>query len=224
MKLTTVVITTACATLALVPVTPARAAPEPACGSENLLAGKLPAEQRDLSGNPALVTDGAVVRDGASWDAPAAVRLEGGGASITYDLGKPTAVSAIHLQADANDVYKISGSLDGRPGTFKLLVEAPNVVERGHGMRTRSLQFAPATVRYVRVGEADGDGAFSISELAAYCKAPTPFPPAMRVVDAPMVVQSGSAVPAAVPAAPPVRPIGPLEIGLAFAIVLVGGV
>jgi len=224
MKLTPLVIMAACATFSLVQVTPARAAP-PTCGTEDLLAGKLPAEQHDLLGNPALVTDGAVVQDGATWDGPAAVKLEGGSASITYDLGKPTAVSAIHLQADANDSYRISGSLDGRPGTFKLLVEAANVVERGHGMRSRSLKFAPVTVRYLRVGEADGDGAFSISELAAYCKAPTPFPPALRVADAPMAVQPAPPVPAAVPAAaPPARPFGPLEIGLAFAIVLVGGV
>ena len=182
MKLTPLVIMAACATFSLVQVTPARAAP-PTCGTEDLLAGKLPAEQHDLLGNPALVTDGAVVQDGATWDGPAAVKLEGGSASITYDLGKPTAVSAIHLQADANDSYRISGSLDGRSGTFKLLVEAANVVERGHGMRSRSLQFAPVTVRYLRVGEADGDGAFSISELAAYCKAPTPFPPGFKVVD-----------------------------------------
>ena len=91
-------------------------------------------------------------------------------------------------------------------------------------MRTRAVEFAPATVRYIRVGEAEGDNAFSISEFAAYCKAPTPFPPAMRVVEAPMAVQHsryrrcgrrGRGHAAG-------RRSGPLEIVLAIAIVLVG--
>jgi spermidine synthase len=73
-------------------------------------------------------------------------------------------------------------------------------------------------VRYLRVGEAEGDNAFSISEFAAYCKAPTPFPPAMRVVEAPMAVQHsavGDAAPEVVVQRP--QPIGPLEIVLAIA-------
>jgi spermidine synthase len=205
---------------------PAAAAAPAACGTENLLAGKLPSQQRELVGSPALVTDGAVVADGAQWDGPAGVRLEGAAGSITYDLGKPTSVSAIHLQADANDSYRITGSLDGQSGTFKQLIQAPNVVDRGHGMRSRSLQFAPETVRYIRVGEAEGDNAFSISEFAAYCKAPSPFPPTMKVLEAPMAAQpippGETGIPEA--GAAPLSPIGPFEIGLVVAIILVGGV
>ena len=52
--------------------------------------------------------------DGAVWDAPAAIRLEGTAGSLSYDLGKPTPVSAFFLQADANDTYKVSGSSDGQ--------------------------------------------------------------------------------------------------------------
>jgi spermidine synthase len=216
-------------TLALValPLGPAAAGPAPAgapapCGTENLLAGKLPSQQRDLSGSPALVTDGAAVADGAQWDGPAGVRLEGGAASLTYDLGKPTPVTAIVLQADANDSYRITGSIDGQ-GPFKQLVLAPNVVERGHGMRTRSLQFAGETVRYIRVGEAEGDNAFSISEFAAYCKVPSPFPPALKVLDAPMASQPIPPGEKGIPEAEPIRPVGPLEIALGVAIAVVGG-
>jgi spermidine synthase len=198
------------------------ATPDP-CGTENLIAGKLPWQQRDITGSAALVTDGAAAPDGASWDAPAGVKLEGMAASITFDLGKPTKVGAIYLQADANDTYRITGSLDGRPGTFKQLVQAQNAVDQGHGMRTRAVEFAPETVRYLRVGEAEGDNAFSISEFAAYCKTPKPFPPAMRVLEAPMAVQHsavGDAAPEVVVKRP--TPIGPLEIVLAIAIIILG--
>src|SRR5689334_11320118 len=44
-----------------------------ACGTENLLAGKLPVEAQDVSGVPALVTDGSVGPEGTLWDAPVGV-------------------------------------------------------------------------------------------------------------------------------------------------------
>ena len=77
------------------------------------------------------------------------------------------------------------GSVDGSPASYKLLVELPNVVDRGHGLRTRASQVPPTTVRYLRVGDGNGDNFFSVSEFAAYCKAPTPFPPGMKIVDVP---------------------------------------
>ena len=80
------------------------------------------------------------------------------------------------------------GSPDGTPGSYKLLVEIDNASDRGHGLRGRSMQFAPVTVRYLRVGEGVGDGFYSISEFSAYCQAPYPFPPSMKVTDAPQAV------------------------------------
>src|SRR5262249_42687886 len=123
----------------------ASAAPAAPCTSDNLIAGKVPSQQRDVTGNPLLVTDGKAVQAGAVWDGPAAVKLESTAASLTYDLGKPTVVGALFLQADANDTYKVSGSSDGQ--TFTLLVQAANLVDRGHGMRSRAMQIEPTTVR-----------------------------------------------------------------------------
>ncbi len=164
------------------------AAPAPGgvpCGTDNLIAGKAPWGQAAVNGNLTLVTDGAVAPEGALWNAPAGVLLEAGG-SLTYDLGQVRSVGAFHVQADANDTYKITGSVDGAAGSFKFLAEIPNVVDRGPGLRARSLQVVPVQVRYLRVGEGEGDTFFSISEFAAYCSAPKPFPPVMRVVDAPL--------------------------------------
>jgi hypothetical protein len=157
----------------------------PVCGTENLLAGKLPSSQQDIKGNLRLVTDAQAAPEGAQWDAPVAVTFDTPAGSLTYDLGRPTPVSAFSLQADANDTYKIFGSLDGTPGSFKVLAEIDNVVSVGHGLRTRPATIATTMVRYLRVGEPAGDAFYSVSEFQAFCQAPSPFPPHLKVVDAP---------------------------------------
>jgi hypothetical protein len=168
--------------VAALPSPAAAAAP---CGTENLLAGKRPSASQAIKGDLGLVTDGNVAPEGTQWDAPVTVTLENAGSSITYDLGEVRTVSAVVAQADANDTYKLMGSVDGSPASYKLLVDLPNVVSAGHGLRTRANQFAPTEVRFLRIGDANGDNYFSLSELAAYCKAPTPFPPGMKVKDVP---------------------------------------
>ena len=42
-------------------------------------------------------------------------------ASVVYDLGSPQTVSAIFLQADANDTYRISGGLENNAASFTVL-------------------------------------------------------------------------------------------------------
>ena len=163
----------------------AHAAASAACDGTNLLSGRRPVASTAVTGDPALVTDGAVVAEGAVWDGPPMLKLQPGG-SLTYDLGQPQSIGAVYLEADANDTYTLSGSPDGSPGTFKVLTIVANVVERGPGMRARAVEVAPATVRYLRVGDAVGDGAFSIAELAVFCAPPKPFPPAFRTVESPM--------------------------------------
>ena len=151
-----------------------------ACGTENVLAGNLPSEALGVQGRAALITDGVIAPEGASWDAPVAVTF-GSGGSITFDLGRSRSIGALFIQADANDTYDIDGSVDGRPGSFVSLTEVHNVVSRGHGLRTRTGTFDPVSIRYLRVAAGTGDAMFSIAELAAYCQAPDPFPPSMRI-------------------------------------------
>jgi hypothetical protein len=178
---TLMVLAAATAVLSFAP--PATA--EPACGTDNILAGKQPHASLELKGDTKRITDGIAAPEGSAWDAPITVTLASGAGFITYDLGELRTVSAVVMQGDANDVYKITGSADGAAGSFKVLVEVPNVVSTGHGLRTRAVKFDATKVRYLRIGEAIGDNFFSISELAAYCKAPSPFPPPVRVVDVP---------------------------------------
>jgi spermidine synthase len=148
------------------------------CPEGDLLAGLKPWRQVGVVGDTAPATDGAVAPEGAPWDVPAAVRIVASSDGITYDLGRERSISALVLQADANDVYVLSSSADGSAGSFTLIGEVPNVLPtRGSGLRTRWLRGLPVVARYVRVAPGEGDGFFSISEIAAYCHTPTPFPP-----------------------------------------------
>ena len=149
----------------------------PDCSTDNLLARKQPAQRQDLRGNFWLVTDEAVAPEGAQWDSPVAIVLDTPAGSVTYDLGQPTSVSAFYVQADANDTYKIFGSLDGTPSSFKVLGEVEIV--QGHGLRGRTVTINPTTVRFVRIGEGLGDGFYSISEFSAYCRAAHAVPAAV---------------------------------------------
>src|SRR5882724_6461792 len=155
----------------------------PDCTTDNLLARKPPAQRQDLRGNFWLLTDESVAPEGAQWDSPVAVLLDTPAGSVTYDLGQPTSLSAFYVQADANDIYKIFGSNEGTVGSFKMLAEVDTV--NGHGLRGRTVNISPTMVRYIRIGEGMGDNFYSISEFAAYCRPPTPFPPQFRRVDAP---------------------------------------
>jgi hypothetical protein len=162
------------------------------CGTENLLAGKKPSASQAIKGDLGLVTNGQAAPEGADWNSPVGVTLENATSSITYDLGEERTISAIVAQADANDTYKVMGSVDGSPASYKLIVELANVVSTGHGLRTRATQVPPTNVRYIRIGDANGDAYFSLTEFQAFCKAPTPFPPGMKIVEAPPPVAQDS--------------------------------
>ncbi len=153
-----------------------------ACPTGNLLAGKAPVQWQEVRRELSLLTDETVAPEGAIWDAPLAVILETGASTVTWDLGEVTKVRTLAIQADANDTYNVWASLDGKD--FKLMGQIDPAV--GHGLRMRTLDVgAGMPARFLRVGEGKGDSFYSVSEVAAYCQTPTPFPPQMKVVDAP---------------------------------------
>jgi hypothetical protein len=87
------------------------------------------------------------------------------------------AVRAIVVQADANDVYSVWGSLDGeRFHALGWVDPAP-----AGGLRTRTLLLGGQRIRFLRVGEAVGDGAYSVSELGVFCDVGG-LPPALEVI------------------------------------------
>ncbi len=155
--------------------------PLAACPPGNLLEGRRPVAWLDVRRDLALLTDGNVAPEGAQWDASPATLLDTAASTVTWDLQQPTTIRALSIQADANDTYTVWGSLDGRD--YRPLGRIDTV--EGHGLRTRTLETGGVAVRFLRAGEGVGDSFYSLSEVAAYCDKPTPFPPAMRVVDAP---------------------------------------
>lgn len=170
--------------LAVSASSPARAqnaSPVPACPEGNLLAGKKPIAWQETRRDLALLTDGAITPEGSMWDAAPAVILDTAASTVTWDLGTLTTVRSFAIQGDSNDTYTIWGSVDGKDyKVFGQIDPVPN-----HGLRMRTLNVGGMVARYIKFGEGVGDSFYSISEVAAYCQVPSPFPPAMKVVDAP---------------------------------------
>jgi hypothetical protein len=156
-----------------------------ACPEGNLLAGRSPHRWLDLSGPPARLTDGAVGPEGAFWSSPPAVALLTDAASVDFDLGETRVLRAAWLQADANDTYSIFGSLDGE--SWHPLAQVESVLAtQGHGLRARTVALPSAEVRWIRIGEPRGDGAYSLAEVQVFCKVPERFPPPVRIEAAEM--------------------------------------
>lgn len=155
-----------------------------ACPEGNLLAHRKPIAWQETRRDLALLTDEAVAPEGAAWDAQPAVIFDTAAGTVTWDLGQATLLRSLVIQADANDTYTVWGSRDGK--SYQVLGQIDPVLN--HGLRTRVLNVGGMVARYLRFGEGVGDGFYSASEVAAYCRVPSPFPPAMKVVDAPAAV------------------------------------
>jgi hypothetical protein len=160
------------------------ASPAPTCPAGNLMArARVFQSTDDIRGGLARVTDGVVAPEGAIWDATPAVIMDTGAASITWDLGMVVSARAAWVQADANDTYTLWGSVDGT--TFADLGRV-EIAEGVHGLRGRKLSLGGMPIRFLRFGEGVGDGFYSVSELQLFCEIPTPFPPSLRVENAPV--------------------------------------
>jgi hypothetical protein len=168
--------------LAVSPVRAQNSSPAPVCPEGNLLANKKPIAWQETRRELGLLTDEAIAPEGSMWDSQPAVIFDTAAATVTWDLGVVTLIRSFAIQADANDTYTIWGSIDGKDyKVFGQIDPVPN-----HGLRMRVLNVGGMTARYVRFGEGVGDSFFSVSEIVAYCQVPSPFPPSMKVVDAPL--------------------------------------
>ena len=166
---------------AAVPARAQNSSPVPACPEGNLLAHKKPTQWQEVRRELSLLTDESIAPEGAQWDSQPAVIFDTAASTVTWDLGELTLLRSFAIQADANDTYTVWGSVDGQEyKVFGQIDPEPN-----HGLRMRVLNVGGMPARYLRVGEGVGDSYYSISEVAAYCQVPSPFPPSMKVVDAP---------------------------------------
>ncbi len=144
----------------------ARAQAEP----QNLLAGRKPMNSDGVRRSERL-TDGLLSNEGDMWLTDVTSRFSSARAFVEYDLGAPQSLRCVMVQADNNDVYFLSGSLDGQSWGQLWRVGA----EAGAGMRVRATKL-DATVRYLRLSATGGDALYSVAEIAAYSECPVPWP------------------------------------------------
>ncbi len=135
----------------------------------NLLLDRAPRAAPGVA-NAARISDGAGPREGAFWLSEHSAELRGPAAYVEYDLGVPLALGCLWVQADNNDEYVVTVSLDGRQ--FQPLWTAGPVA--GSGLRLRHAQVA-GTARYLRLGARGGDGRYSVAEFGAAQQCPARF-------------------------------------------------
>lgn len=149
----------------------------PRCTDDNLLADQTPTP-RDVKHAKRLVDD-VIHRDGSPWNGKRSAVFEGTEAHVTWKLERPTAVRGLLVQGDNNDTYTVEGSLDGRRWTPLWTVPK----HPRPGLQTRLGQGFEQRLRYLRVGVGEGDGAYALGEVQAYCRVPALWPPPLTEED-----------------------------------------
>lgn len=115
--------------------------------------------------NAARIANGVASTDGDVWDSPQAALLAAGGV-VEWDLGRVERVAVMRIQADNNDRYLLSSSLDGNnwaPLWTAMPVELPGVQTR-----TAPEFSSPRLVRYLRLTAEGGDSMYSVAELELF--------------------------------------------------------
>ncbi len=143
------------------------------CGDENVLKSAAIVESRGVN-YPSRLSDGWTAPDGSPHGVHESAIFSGKKPHVTWELSELTSIGGLDIQADHDDSYLVLGSLDGK--RFETLWEVPR--PEASGLQSRSLRGPGEKVRFLRVVARGGDGAYAVSELRAYCRLPSPWPPA----------------------------------------------
>lgn len=109
------------------------------------------------------MADGIAPSDGDQWKTKFTAVLAPGGV-VEWDLGMVRPIGAARIQADNNDTYILSASVDGQrwgPLWVAKAVEVP-------GMQTRTSEPLNAQARYFRLSAEGGDSMYSVGELEIF--------------------------------------------------------
>jgi hypothetical protein len=137
----------------------------------NLARGR-PASLLGGKGDPAGVTDGALLPEGAPA-AEAAVALDGVGSAILVDLGAVEPLRALLIQAGAADVYYVEASADASAWRVAWRIAPVNGVPE---LRTRTtLLDRPLLARWLRIRPTTSRSP-AVSELQAFEVEPAAWP------------------------------------------------
>ncbi|MFZ5444308.1 MAG: hypothetical protein ACOZQL_30200 [Myxococcota bacterium] len=174
------------------------AAPASSAFRPNLLRG---ADVKRADGAPmaAQLADGVASTDGDVWDNPRAAILKAGG-TIEWQLDAVEPIGALRIQADNNDRYLVSGSVDGA-NWYVIWIAQPVDLP---GVQTRTSPELRAQARFLRLTAEGGDSMYSITELEAF--------------DSMAALQAAQLARIAPPPPPPPPPAPPFDTG--FLVVL----
>lgn len=148
------------------------------CRPGSLLYG-LPVHYSRGIEHPELLNDGRLAREGDPVTSSAATSMKGIRPAVEWDLGAPTRIVAAAVQADNNDTYGITVSLDGAHYTPLFQVNP----DAKPGLRERVTRDLSAEARYVRFEAYSGDREWAATEVRVYCAVPEVWPPS-RIVRA----------------------------------------
>lgn len=129
----------------------------------NLLRGATVTRQEGAPDH-ARMADGIAPTDGDVWDGPNTAVLKAGGI-VEWDLGAVTPIAAARIQADNNDRYIVSTSIDG--ASWNVLWVGKPVELPGVQTRT-SEELTGQQARFVRLTAEGGDSMYSIGELELF--------------------------------------------------------
>ena len=156
------------------------------CGTDNLIANRMPSARQDIRGDFRLATDGKAAPEGRA--------VGRGGNGIFFDtpgghddLRPRAGAFGVVVPAAGRRQRQLQDLRRGRGHTVGVQAAGRGRERRQHRPRPADAPGAiePTAVRFVRIGEPLGDGSYSVSEFQAYCRAPKPFPPKLPIVDAP---------------------------------------
>jgi hypothetical protein len=126
---------------------------------------------------PEQLTDGRLAPEGDPVTSTAASSMKGLRPYVEWDLGEPTGLVAGAVQADNNDTYRISISLDGKEYAPLWTLDPA----KEPGLRERVTRNLEGTGRYVRFEALSGDQTYAASEVRLYREVPTVWPPSRFV-------------------------------------------
>jgi hypothetical protein len=114
------------------------------------------------------MVDGQAPNDGDHWDSVYTAIMKPK-AIVEWELPERRNIRALRLQGDNNDVYEVSGSLDGSTW-FPIWSAGPVDMP---GMQLRLQDRANAEARFIRLTARGGDSYYSVGEIEVFDAAQT---------------------------------------------------
>ncbi len=122
------------------------------------------------------LTTGPLLPESSRVDQPGVAQLADLTTPLVLDLQRPERLVGLVLQADADDVYWVEASADGR--TWRTIWRVPRIDGGRPGLRTRSLRLpSPVEARLLSVRATVGSPPYAVARLYPLEAIPASWPP-----------------------------------------------